>query len=51
MSTLTPSFTASQQIGKLIEESAERVSQGSEVSKRAENAFERIVSSVTPSRW
>jgi methyl-accepting chemotaxis protein len=41
------SFTASQQIGKLIEESAERVSQGSEVSKRAENAFERIVSSVT----
>ncbi|WP_299954728.1 PAS domain S-box protein [uncultured Modestobacter sp.] len=41
------SFTASQQIGKLIEESAERVAQGSEVSKRAENAFERIVSSVT----
>ncbi|GAB4082191.1 PAS domain S-box protein [Modestobacter muralis] len=41
------SFEASQQIGKLIEESAERVAQGSEVSKRAENAFERIVSSVT----
>jgi methyl-accepting chemotaxis protein len=41
------SFEASQQIGKLIEESAERVSQGSEVSKRAESAFERIVSSVT----
>src|SRR3712207_6564070 len=41
------SFGASQQIGKLIEESAERVAQGSEVSKRAETAFERIVSSVT----
>jgi len=41
------SFEASQQIGKLIEESAERVAQGSEVSKRAENAFERIVNSVT----
>ncbi|WP_138760258.1 methyl-accepting chemotaxis protein [Modestobacter altitudinis] len=41
------SFEASQQIGKLIDESAERVAQGSEVSKRAENAFERIVSSVT----
>ncbi|MGY5884347.1 methyl-accepting chemotaxis protein [Modestobacter lacusdianchii] len=41
------SFEASQQIGKLIEESAERVAQGSEVSKRAESAFERIVSSVT----
>ena len=40
------SFEAAQQIGKLIEESAERVNQGSEVSKRAENAFERIVSSV-----
>ncbi|MQA33338.1 PAS domain S-box protein [Modestobacter roseus] len=41
------SFEASQQIGKLIEESAERVALGSEVSKRAEDAFERIVSSVT----
>jgi methyl-accepting chemotaxis protein len=41
------SFEASQQIGTLIEESAERVAQGSEVSKRAETAFERIVSSVT----
>jgi methyl-accepting chemotaxis protein len=40
------SFEASQQIGKLIEESAERVAQGSEVSKRAESAFERIVDSV-----
>ncbi|NEK56552.1 PAS domain S-box protein [Geodermatophilus sabuli] len=41
------SFEASQQIGRLIEESAERVAQGSEVSKRAEAAFERIVDSVT----
>ncbi|WP_240619315.1 PAS domain-containing methyl-accepting chemotaxis protein [Blastococcus sp. TF02-8] len=41
------SFEASQQIGRLIEESAERVAQGSEVSKRAESAFERIVDSVT----
>jgi methyl-accepting chemotaxis protein len=41
------SFDASQQIGRLIEESAERVAQGSEVSKRAETAFERIVDSVT----
>ncbi|CCH89234.1 Methyl-accepting chemotaxis transducer/sensory box protein [Modestobacter italicus] len=41
------SFEASQQIGKLIEESAERVAQGSHVSKRAESAFEQIVSSVT----
>ena len=40
------SFEAAQQIGRLIEESAERVKQGSEVSKRAENAFERVVSSV-----
>ncbi|SDQ09215.1 PAS domain-containing methyl-accepting chemotaxis protein [Quadrisphaera sp. DSM 44207] len=40
------SFEAAQQIGKLIEESAERVNQGSEVSKRAESAFERIVASV-----
>jgi len=40
------SFDAAQQIGKLIEESAERVSQGSEVSRRAENAFEKIASSV-----
>ena len=41
------SFEASQQIGRLIGESAERVAQGSEVSKRAETAFERIVDSVT----
>ena len=41
------SFEAAQQIGKLIEESAERVHQGSEVSKRAEGAFERIASSVS----
>ncbi len=41
------SFDASQQIGRLIEQSAERVAQGSEVSKRAETAFERIVESVT----
>src|SRR4051794_119530 len=41
------SFEASQQIGKLIDESAERVAQGSEVSKRAETAFVRIVDSVT----
>ena len=41
------SFEASQQIGRLIDESAERVAQGSEVSKRAETAFERIVDSVT----
>lgn len=40
------SSEAAQQIGKLIEESAERVDQGSEVSKRAEGAFERIASSV-----
>ncbi|RBY79496.1 PAS domain-containing methyl-accepting chemotaxis protein [Blastococcus sp. TF02A-26] len=41
------SFEASQQIRRLIEESADRVAQGSEVSKRAEAAFERIVDSVT----
>ena len=41
------SFEASQQIGRLIDESADRVAQGSEVSKRAEAAFERIVDSVT----
>ena len=41
------SSEAAQQIGKLIEESAERVDQGSEVSKRAEGAFERIASSVS----
>jgi methyl-accepting chemotaxis protein len=41
------SFEASQQIGKLIEESNERVGQGSEVSKRAEAAFERIVDGVS----
>jgi methyl-accepting chemotaxis protein len=40
------SFDAAQQIGKLIEESAERVEQGSTVSKRAEEAFQRIVDSV-----
>jgi methyl-accepting chemotaxis protein len=40
------SFDAAQQIGRLIEESAERVEQGSVVSKRAEGAFERIVTSV-----
>jgi len=40
------SFDAAQQIGKLIEESAERVDQGSTVSKRAEEAFQRIVTSV-----
>ncbi|TFV64819.1 PAS domain S-box protein [Geodermatophilus sp. DF01-2] len=41
------SFEAAQQIGKLIDESAERVQQGSEVSRRAETAFEQIVGSVT----
>jgi len=41
------SFEAAQQIGRLIDESAERVNQGSEVSKRAEAAFERIVTSVS----
>jgi methyl-accepting chemotaxis protein len=41
------SFEAAQQIGKLIDESADRVQQGSEVSRRAESAFERIVGSVT----
>ncbi|MPQ97836.1 PAS domain S-box protein [Modestobacter sp. I12A-02628] len=41
------SFEAAQQIGVLIEESAERVAQGSEVSKRAETAFERIAKSVS----
>ena len=40
------SFEAAQQIGALIDESAERVEQGSEVSKRAEGAFERIVAGV-----
>lgn len=40
------SSEAAQQIGKLIEESAERVGQGSEVSRRAEDAFQRIVSSA-----
>ncbi|RBY76848.1 chemotaxis protein [Geodermatophilus sp. TF02-6] len=40
------SSEAAQQIGKLIEESTDRVNQGSEVSKRAEDAFERIVGSV-----
>ena len=40
------SFDASQQIGKLIEESAERVETGSTVSQRASDAFERIVASV-----
>jgi methyl-accepting chemotaxis protein len=41
------SFEAAQQIGTLIDESAERVQQGSEVSRRAESAFERIVAGVT----
>ena len=41
------SFAAAQQIGTLIEESAERVAQGSEVSRRAETAFERIATSVS----
>lgn len=41
------SFTAAQQIGSLIDESVERVSQGSEVSRRAQAAFEQIASSVT----
>lgn len=40
------SSEAAQQISKLIDESAERVTQGSEVSKRAGDAFERIVGSV-----
>ncbi|MEU2348355.1 PAS domain S-box protein [Modestobacter sp. NPDC049651] len=40
------SFDASQAIGKLIEESAERVEQGSTVSQRAGEAFQRIVASV-----
>jgi methyl-accepting chemotaxis protein len=41
------SFEAAQQIGRLIEESADRVDQGSKVSQRAEVAFERIVTSVS----
>jgi methyl-accepting chemotaxis protein len=41
------SFEAAQQIGRLIEESADRVNQGSAVSQRAEVAFERIVTSVS----
>ena len=41
------SFEAAQQIGRLIEESADRVEQGSKVSQRAEVAFERIVTSVS----
>ncbi|MBZ5740869.1 methyl-accepting chemotaxis protein [Nocardioides mangrovi] len=41
------SFEAAQQIGRLIEESADRVDQGSAVSQRAEVAFERIVTSVS----
>ncbi|NIZ90143.1 PAS domain S-box protein [Kineosporiaceae bacterium B12] len=40
------SAEAAQQIGKLIEESEDRVAQGAQVSKRAEQAFERIVTSV-----
>jgi methyl-accepting chemotaxis protein len=41
------SFEAAQQIGRLIDESADRVNQGSAVSQRAEVAFERIVTSVS----
>lgn len=41
------SSEAAQEIGKLIEESAQRVDQGSEVSKRAEAAFAQIVSSAS----
>jgi methyl-accepting chemotaxis protein len=40
------SSEAAQEISKLIEESAERVAQGAEVSKRAEVAFQEIVGSV-----
>jgi methyl-accepting chemotaxis protein len=40
------SSAAAQQIGQLIEESEDRVAQGAQVSKRAEQAFERIVTSV-----
>ena len=40
------SSAAAQQIGQLIEESEDRVAQGAHVSKRAEQAFERIVTSV-----
>ncbi len=40
------SSEAAKEIGGLIEESASRVDQGAEVSKRAEDAFQRIVSSV-----
>lgn len=40
------SSQAAQQIGALIEESATRVEQGSQVSRRAEEAFERIATSV-----
>ncbi len=40
------SSQAAQEIGKLIEESAERVEQGSDVSRRAEDAFGRIASGV-----
>ena len=38
---------AAQEISALIEQSADRVAQGSEVSKRAEAAFERIAASVS----
>ena len=41
------SSAAAQEIGELIKESAERVEQGSSVSKRAENAFERIATGVS----
>jgi methyl-accepting chemotaxis protein len=40
------SSQAASEIGELIAEAAERVDQGSDVSRRAENAFERIVTSV-----
>ncbi|WP_205708890.1 PAS domain S-box protein [Kineococcus siccus] len=40
------SSEAAQQIAHLIEESEDRVAQGAQVSKRAEQAFERIVTSV-----
>src|SRR3712207_9250365 len=42
------SFEAAQQIGTLIDESAERVQQGSEVSRRALAAVEWGVAGVTP---
>lgn len=41
------SSEAAQQVGALIEQSVERVQEGAEVSRRAANAFERIVAGVS----